>query len=553
MKRLLSSKQASRGQAIVLMAVLMIALLSFAVLAIDGGQFYNQRRNAQNASDMAAMAGIYEYITDFLAAVNNPAIPPVNDPKVLLKIQQLAEANGIADPDGTAEDGSNANVDAWWLDSNGNILAQIANDPGQSPPTGANGVRVRTRIPYRTFIGGLVGHPDLVAQADGTAKIDWSYKPISGVDNTAVWVGGGDCNNLTDRIAHNYSNTNSAKFSGNIYIKGSLAVGSVNGTDFLGDVKVYGPVGHGPIDGAPADSNGNPTCYQDITTNADNNPFDSTYQKFTSGTGVCTTNNNGGGASNKFHGFGFYVNPPSTGMSPWATITLSDGSTHQLDASDFLPPNGEMYKRYLSIYKPLGIAPDNFYHVIPGDPDPSTNTAAAAIDAQYQAGSRGIFYVDGDLTIPNSGSNGQAHGWDGVTLIVNGKFMELDSNRKFYTAGPAARNISVLAGADLGTPANNYSERCASNRANAVFQVSTNNNQFYGITYTPYGQMLFQGNTSGGQAFSGPLITYSLYLGSGSNDCQNNNPNPNCTANSWQFNFDSSLLGDPIPATTLQH
>jgi hypothetical protein len=59
--RVTDSRQA--GQAIVLLALAMIALLAFAALAIDGGQVYWLRRSAQNAADGAAMAAAYAKCT----------------------------------------------------------------------------------------------------------------------------------------------------------------------------------------------------------------------------------------------------------------------------------------------------------------------------------------------------------------------------------------------------------------------------------------------------------------------------------------------------------
>jgi hypothetical protein len=59
--RVTDSHQA--GQAIVLLALAMIALLAFAALAIDGGQVYWLRRSAQNAADGAAMSAAYAKCT----------------------------------------------------------------------------------------------------------------------------------------------------------------------------------------------------------------------------------------------------------------------------------------------------------------------------------------------------------------------------------------------------------------------------------------------------------------------------------------------------------
>src|SRR5215210_5473266 len=47
----------ARGQAMVLIALCMLALVAFVGLAVDGGSLYLQRRTAQNAADGASLAG----------------------------------------------------------------------------------------------------------------------------------------------------------------------------------------------------------------------------------------------------------------------------------------------------------------------------------------------------------------------------------------------------------------------------------------------------------------------------------------------------------------
>jgi len=50
-------RKSESGQAIILIVIGLVALLGFTALAIDGGMVYSDRRNAQNASDSAALAG----------------------------------------------------------------------------------------------------------------------------------------------------------------------------------------------------------------------------------------------------------------------------------------------------------------------------------------------------------------------------------------------------------------------------------------------------------------------------------------------------------------
>src|SRR6476661_2772831 len=55
MRRLFA--QRNEGQAVVLAALAFIVLVAALGLALDGANAYNQRRNANNAADAAALAG----------------------------------------------------------------------------------------------------------------------------------------------------------------------------------------------------------------------------------------------------------------------------------------------------------------------------------------------------------------------------------------------------------------------------------------------------------------------------------------------------------------
>jgi hypothetical protein len=57
-------RAAQSGQAIVLIALVMVALLAALGLAVDGGGLYFLRRNAQNATDAAVMEATYTICTD---------------------------------------------------------------------------------------------------------------------------------------------------------------------------------------------------------------------------------------------------------------------------------------------------------------------------------------------------------------------------------------------------------------------------------------------------------------------------------------------------------
>lgn len=71
-------KKVEHGQALVLIALSLVAILAFAALAVDGGRVYSEQRRAQNAADAAAYAAasarIYdEPVADAIAAALSQA------------------------------------------------------------------------------------------------------------------------------------------------------------------------------------------------------------------------------------------------------------------------------------------------------------------------------------------------------------------------------------------------------------------------------------------------------------------------------------------------
>jgi hypothetical protein len=70
-----------KGQVLVQVALMMVVLILFVGLAVDGGNVYSSRRRMQNAADAAALAGAWEL------CVGNPAIAQAT-------AQDYAEQNG---------------------------------------------------------------------------------------------------------------------------------------------------------------------------------------------------------------------------------------------------------------------------------------------------------------------------------------------------------------------------------------------------------------------------------------------------------------------------
>src|SRR5260221_10000586 len=117
-KKLFSQVQS--GQAIVLIALAMIAILALAILAIDGGRFYSQRRINQNAADAGSLAGIYYFSSYPITRSASGAWNVIKD---------AAQKNGIVNAAAATlphiSDGR-AVVQAFWLDDTGAVITTDA-------------------------------------------------------------------------------------------------------------------------------------------------------------------------------------------------------------------------------------------------------------------------------------------------------------------------------------------------------------------------------------------------------------------------------------------
>ncbi len=172
------------GQAIVLVVFAIIGLLAFVALAIDGGNTLTERRRAQNAADAAALAGARTLWLQ--RTVSNEFETPL-----LQAINTAGEANGIVDTDGVPGNHVNGNIYAFYTDRDGNLL------PGTSEvgalgviPPAAEGIRALTHRDFKAFIAGIIGRPDLEAEADAIAVII----PPTGCGDFAIYSScTGDC------------------------------------------------------------------------------------------------------------------------------------------------------------------------------------------------------------------------------------------------------------------------------------------------------------------------------------------------------------------------
>lgn len=126
------------GQALVLIALLMLALIAFLGLILDGGRVYANRRRSQDASDSAAYAGVS------LLAVTSPGS---SDQNIWNNIVTYASANGIT---------TTTDIVASFIDQSGNPICAM---PCGNIPSNSTGVWVTSTLqlqPY--FISVVIGN-----------------------------------------------------------------------------------------------------------------------------------------------------------------------------------------------------------------------------------------------------------------------------------------------------------------------------------------------------------------------------------------------------------
>lgn len=169
-----------RGQALVLVALASIVLLSFVALAIDGGMAYVQRRSVQNAADGASVAGTFE-----LRQQRRSPTPPSQN-EIRRKINAAAEGHGVPDTDGIAGNEVNDNILAFFTDTAGDPVGPLAPDRegpapaqagfcevGHCPPSvverEAWGVRVLVTMPFKAIFAQVIGFDRFSVGAEATA------------------------------------------------------------------------------------------------------------------------------------------------------------------------------------------------------------------------------------------------------------------------------------------------------------------------------------------------------------------------------------------------
>ena len=156
-------RQSEAGQTAILFALMLIGLVLFTGLAIDGGNVLNVRRITQNAADASALGAVR-----YMSTADGPT-----EQALLSGINKVVEANGIPDTDGVPGNESNTNIVAHYTDDRGNRLVSpncnLVGSCGGSVPQPAFGIEVEVTNPIDTYFMGLIGRQTVDVGADAVA------------------------------------------------------------------------------------------------------------------------------------------------------------------------------------------------------------------------------------------------------------------------------------------------------------------------------------------------------------------------------------------------
>jgi hypothetical protein len=152
--------QRGRGQILALFAISATVLILAVGLVIDGGNALSQRRDSQNASDFAALAGA-RIVAEWIDSDTTNG----TDANVRAAIENTATANGADPITFGAPDGP------VYIDDAGNDLGYVGTaGAGAGPPAGTVGVRVSSDRTFGTYFLGIIGMGSMKASSTATAR-----------------------------------------------------------------------------------------------------------------------------------------------------------------------------------------------------------------------------------------------------------------------------------------------------------------------------------------------------------------------------------------------
>lgn len=161
-------KKSEQGQALILIVFAIVGLIGMIALAVDGGNAYSDRRNAQNAADTAAFAA------------GRGKVRSENWKQTALLI---AAANGYTDTDSTsASSSTKTNVEVYQCDESG-VDCHITLGVGD---TLQNFIQVKITSITDTYFGSVVGVWKVTNRVNAVVRVKvGTNQPIG--SGSAVW------------------------------------------------------------------------------------------------------------------------------------------------------------------------------------------------------------------------------------------------------------------------------------------------------------------------------------------------------------------------------
>ena len=209
-----------RGQALAIYAGGMVAFLLVLGLAIDGGNAFLQRRDSQNVSDLASMAGTNAIVNFYVKDGGTPAKAAIDGPKVFTAITNSVAANGCQ--------ASGARPCSWTAEYvNGTLVPLGSVTTGGAIPSGAQGVVVNATSTPSTYFLGVVGQSTWNVGTTATAMSSSGTKSAEGGQLLPIGV---DPPNKNFTIGTIYNITDGANGPGNF---GWLSWTGANATGVL--------------------------------------------------------------------------------------------------------------------------------------------------------------------------------------------------------------------------------------------------------------------------------------------------------------------------------
>jgi len=178
---LITSRRHQRGQALVLVALGMVAICGMVALAVDAGQLYFSRRLMQNAVDAGALAGAQELVGTDTQPAGNPPGSRYWALTETFKTLDLTETHLSGDPIYTASP---------VTDTIGGYTVTVIS------PTGYNAKRVRVLVTRQapTTFGQVLGISSVTLASIATAEAGTNPKTYA----IFAWQSGGSGNTIFD-------------------------------------------------------------------------------------------------------------------------------------------------------------------------------------------------------------------------------------------------------------------------------------------------------------------------------------------------------------------